>query len=305
MRIEQLRYLVAIADCGTITAAAKRLFVAQPSLSQAVALLEEELGFAVFQRSRGGSVPTASGKLVIEHARKVLEEINAIKNLADWTENELNATIAVGSVPSICTLLLPKVVAKYKKAYPNVKVKIIENGSAKTLAGLKSDALDIGVITMSAEDAEKEKSSGLLFLPLIKSELMAYVRYDNPLAAKEEVSYADIIEYPLILYSEEYELYRVITRGLSQCGIPANVLTSTKNPASIKQFILATDAIGFGPILSWKEDIYVTQGRIVPLRIKEQWISTFGIAFFKGKGMSKAAKAFKEVLECEMLALAQ
>ena len=116
MRLEQLYYIVEIADTGSFTASSERLFVSQPSISQSVNALEKELDVAIFKRSRSGAIPTEAGKLIIEHARAILNEINEIKSLSVQNDAELKGFLNVAAVPSMCYQILPCSIARFSSS---------------------------------------------------------------------------------------------------------------------------------------------------------------------------------------------
>ena len=98
MRLEQLKYIVTIAETGTFTEASTRLFVAQPSISEAVHSLEKELHTKIFVRYRTGAIPTAQGIKVIHHAQKILNEVEEIKDLTLANATNIEGEINIGTI---------------------------------------------------------------------------------------------------------------------------------------------------------------------------------------------------------------
>ena len=105
MRIEQLTYLIEIADSGSFMSAAERLHIAQPSISQAISALESELNVTLLTRTRTGTEPTQAGLIAINHARHVLEEIDRIKDIGKGKHTECSTVTIVSSVAPISTFL--------------------------------------------------------------------------------------------------------------------------------------------------------------------------------------------------------
>lgn len=147
MRLEQLRYIVEIADTGSFTAASERLFIAQPSISQAVKALEEELHITIFKRYRTGTIPTQEGGTILEHARNILKDIAEIEKLSQREYREITGSIAIGSIPTLSSLLLPAVSSSYKEVFPNVNIYFSESGSKKIVEKCLKGEIDIGLIS--------------------------------------------------------------------------------------------------------------------------------------------------------------
>ena len=193
MRLEQLYYIVEIADTGSFTASSERLFVSQPSISQSVNALEKELDVAIFKRSRSGAIPTEAGKLIIEHARAILNEINEIKSLSVQNDAELKGFLNVAAVPSMCYQILPCSIARFKAKYPNVHVRIWEGGSERIMGAVDKGDVDFGLVQRPDEGELAEKK--LSFKPCIFSRLYALVSQDSPLAGRKSITYQELLDW--------------------------------------------------------------------------------------------------------------
>ncbi|MBR3136131.1 MAG: LysR family transcriptional regulator [Clostridia bacterium] len=293
MRLEQLYYIVEIADTGSFTASSERLFVSQPSISQSVNALEKELDVTIFKRSRSGAIPTEAGKLIIEHARAILNEINEIKSLSVQNDAELKGFLNVAAVPSMCYQILPCSIARFKAKYPNVHVRIWEGGSERIMSALEKGDVDFGLVK-KPEDAYLRENK-LSFKPCIFSRLYALVSQDSPLAGRKSITYQELLDWQLVLYTSEYAIHHTIVSELEKYGTP-NILATVRNPQTIKRFVLQTNSVGFGPSISWDNDDDVHSGRIVPLLVEDSAPSQFGILYRKNSGPSVAGqKLMKEV----------
>ena len=132
MRLEQLRYIIEIADTGSFTSASERLFIAQPSLSQAVASLEKELNVTLFTRYRTGAVPTQIGLQIIAHARDVMRGIGEIEKLTASDCSKISTRITIGVIPTLSAYLLPQVIESYREKFPNVAIRIRDRGRKRS-----------------------------------------------------------------------------------------------------------------------------------------------------------------------------
>src|SRR5687768_8624165 len=127
MEIHQLEYLTAVADEGSISKAARRVGVAQPSLSQGVKKLEDELGHRLLDRLPRGVVPTEAGRQLLEHARRVLAEIADARRRIGDTPGHATGSLAVGAIPTVAPFLLPGVLRRFTRQCPDVKLLLVED----------------------------------------------------------------------------------------------------------------------------------------------------------------------------------
>jgi DNA-binding transcriptional LysR family regulator len=139
MELHQLRYVVAVAEEGSFTAAGQRELVAQPAVSAAVRTLERELGVQLFRRGRSGAQPTEAGVAVLAHARAALAAVAAARDVADEVTGLLRGRVAVGMVVG-CT---STVLADFAAAHPAVEVVLVEGSGADLLAALSTGRLDL------------------------------------------------------------------------------------------------------------------------------------------------------------------
>ncbi|MCD8084292.1 MAG: LysR family transcriptional regulator [Clostridiales bacterium] len=297
MRLEQLQYIVEIADTGSFTTASEHLFIAQPSISQAVSTLEKELNVTIFKRSRLGAEPTSIGSEIISHARKVLSETSEIRKLCSLDYSEIVDTITISTVPTLCSTILPKSISRYKKLFPNVTIKIHEDGSKKIRQEIRSGSADFGLVTRHSYIPYDDTET---FQPLFSGKLMAYVSAKSALAQYKVVRFEDICTYQVVLFGDTFTLSDYIMRQLEKFGTP-KILTSSRNPESVMAFVIDTDCVGFAPDVFLAKNIHVYNGDIVPLHIDDPEITQFGILTNPNRSISTA----NEMLMKEILIQAQ
>ena len=296
MRLEQLRYIIEIADTGSFTLASERLFIAQPSISQAVTALEKELNTTLFTRYRTGAVPTPLGLQVISHARDIMRSVGEIEKLTAGDNSEINTRITIGTIPTLSTVLLPKVISNFRKTFPNVVIRIREEGTEKILKDCQKGETSLGLVSLHGKNSFDD--SEFQFKHLLDGKLMAYVGAGSLLRKRKTITFRELLPFQLFLYGDEFSLHRYCLEQISQYGTP-NVLSTTHNPESIKRFVMQTEAVGFGPDLSLADDIYVKSGAIFPLEITDASRIQFGILTSRKRKPDVAVDAFiKELIAC-------
>src|SRR5216683_673921 len=148
MELHQLRYFVAVAEERHFTKAARGLRIAQPSVSRAIRVLEDELGTPLFHRMKGNVALTPAGEIFLPWARRVLVDVDGateeVRELADLRRGRL----AVGATPSLTITLLPPALAKFHDAFPGIHLVVHEAGSRDLVAELEQGALDVALVIM-------------------------------------------------------------------------------------------------------------------------------------------------------------
>lgn len=146
MNLLHWRLLVAVADAGNISRAAEEIGMTQSGASQAIAQLEAALGFPVFTRERRYVGVTALGGEVVEHARNMLSQLNAIRELADESRGLNRGRIRLASFPSVTSTLLPGLLRDFKRLHPGIEVVILEGSDEEVEEWLAADTVELGVV---------------------------------------------------------------------------------------------------------------------------------------------------------------
>ena len=152
MEMHQLRYVVAVARTGNFSRAAEQCHVAQPSLSQQIQKLEDELGERLFDRMKREAKLTAHGEVFLRRAVKILEEVDAAKREAADAQDLLRGTMAIGVQPTIAPYQLPEVMAKFAEEFPGVEIVVHEDTTARLLKLAHSYEVDFAVASQPIQD---------------------------------------------------------------------------------------------------------------------------------------------------------
>ncbi|PZA06327.1 MULTISPECIES: LysR family transcriptional regulator [unclassified Meiothermus] len=175
MTLEQLRYLVVLAEEGNFTQAAERLFLTQPALSVQIRRLEEELKTRLFDRNKRPLEPTEAGRAVVAQARRVLEEVEKIKLGVNGEAQLFQGPFRVGVIPTLAPYLLPRLLPRIIQQWPQLELSVREELTPDILRDLLEGRLDAGLIGTA------EKLPGLEGAPLFEEPFIAYVSCNHPL----------------------------------------------------------------------------------------------------------------------------
>ena len=196
MELHQLRYFLELSRELHFQKAAEKAHVTQPTLSQQIKKLEDELGLPLFERSPRNVRLTAAGKKFLPHVIEALERIeHGVSGLREEAD-EISGLIRIAAIPTIAPYLLPGVISKIKKSAPKLVLEIYEETTSVLVEHLKEAKFEIGVLSLPIQD------SGIVCRPLGKEPFYLAVSKDHPLAKRKTVSRSDIVKEKLLILQE-------------------------------------------------------------------------------------------------------
>ena len=196
MELQQLRYLLAVAKTGNFSRAAEQCHVSQPSLSQQIAKLEDELGERLFSRLKRSAVLTSAGEALVQRAGRILSEVDAARrDVADAAE-QVRGKVSVGVLPTIAPYLLPRVLALTAKECPAMEVRIHEATTEQLLASAAACEIDLAILSLPIADGRFVREA------LFDEELLLAVPPRHRLTKKPRVRLSDLESERFILLEE-------------------------------------------------------------------------------------------------------
>lgn len=193
MTLTELRYIVALARERHFGRAAERCFVSQPTLSVAVRKLEDELGVAIFERHRGEVRPTPVGERVIDQARRVLSEAQAVEDIAREGRDELDGPLRLGAIYTVGPYLLPHLIPELRRNAPHMPLVIEENFTAELARQLQQNELDTVIV------AEPFEEPGVTTTPLYDEPFVVVMPQAHPWARRTHIATNDLAGEKLLL----------------------------------------------------------------------------------------------------------
>lgn len=211
MDLRQLTTLVAIADHGSFSAAARAMYTVQSNVSGHIARLERELGVTLVDRQRGGL--TDEGTLVVDRARRVIHELDDIAAEMASRGDEVRGDARIGFIGTTARWILPQLLAHMERAHPGVHIVIHEGNTTNLIPRLISQHLDGALTHLPVDDPE------LAVEPLFVEDLVLLAHGGHPLAKCDEISLAELAQQPLLLPPTGTALRRVLDRAASSADV--------------------------------------------------------------------------------------
>jgi len=158
MELHQLRYFCAVAETGSFSRAAEQSHISQPSLSQQIMKLEEELGARLFDRLGRSVRLTELGKTFLPRARAVLRELEAAKGDVVERKDFVGGPVTVGVIPTVGPYFLPRVLTSFSRKFPQVRFTVIEEITPVLLDRLRGGAIDAAIFALSPRTGDFQAS---------------------------------------------------------------------------------------------------------------------------------------------------
>jgi hypothetical protein len=156
MELHQLRYVCAVAETGSFSRAAERCQIAQPSLSQQVLKLEEELGAKLFDRLGRGIRVTESGRAFLPHARAILDQVDIARASVASNNADVRGSVTLGAIPTIAPYMIPRYTAAFTKRFPDARLRIVEETTPVLIEGLRDLSIDFALLALPLRHKDLE-----------------------------------------------------------------------------------------------------------------------------------------------------
>jgi LysR family hydrogen peroxide-inducible transcriptional activator len=196
MEFNQLRYLLAVAKNGSFSRAAIDCYVSQPALSEQIQKLEHEVGKVLFDRRHRKIVPTAEGKVLIEQANRILEQVKEAKLQVQGSNGTASGTVTIGILPTIAPYFVPQILKTFSKACPLVQIMVHEDLTAHLLHMVDAGELDFGIASLPIKENSFEIER------LFTEELLLALPARHRLAKKPSIRVEDLSSEGFILMKE-------------------------------------------------------------------------------------------------------
>ncbi|SFP76432.1 transcriptional regulator, LysR family [Bradyrhizobium sp. Ghvi] len=233
----QLKCFLVISESGSVTGAAERLDIAQPSLSQMLLRLEEELGSKLFQRTSRGVVLTEAGQVFREHARNIISDIERARDEIKAEDSYVRSEVTIGLPSSFATLIGAPLIAAAAQETPRVQLRLIEAMSGHIREWLTKGDLDVGVL-YGIQD-----SRHLLLEQVAVEELFlvgppnAFKHCDRHGFADDAVDLSAVDAFPLIVPTGQHGLRRFVDERARSSQLKLNIQHEINSLTVIKNLV--------------------------------------------------------------------
>src|ERR1700691_69471 len=284
MEVHQLRYVCAIADTGNFSRAAKRCKIAQPSLSQQVLKLEEELGTKLFDRLGRSIRLTEAGRAFIPRARAILEQMEAARSRAGDQNTDLRGSVAVGVIPTVAPYLIPSYAARFAKRYPDAKLRIVEDTTLVLIEGLRDLSIDVAILALPLRHKELE------LFPIRTEPLFAALSRDHPRASAKSLALKDLRGESFVMLRDGHCFRDLSIDTCTRARVTPHIAFESGQFSSLLGMVAAGVGVSLVPEMAIDRNVACRYVRISDAKA----VRTIAAARLKGRSFSRVQEAFVE-----------
>jgi LysR family transcriptional regulator, hydrogen peroxide-inducible genes activator len=282
MELHQLRYVCAIAETGSFSRAAERCQVAQPSLSQQVIKLEEDLGAKLFDRLGRCIRLTEAGRAFMPHARSILDQMEAARSSVADKNADVRGSVAVGAIPTIAPYLMPRYTAAFAKNYPDAKVRIVEETTPILVESLRDLSIDLAILALPLRHKDLE------LLPIRTEPLFAVLPKDHSRATAESLALKDLRGESFVMLRDGHCFRDLSIATCTHARITPNIAFESGQFSSLFGMVAAGVGISLAPEMAIDRNAGCRYVRLSDPRATR----TIVVAALRGRSFNRVQQAF-------------
>ena len=257
------RTFLAVADAGSVTEAARRLFVSQPAVSAEIASLEASLGVRLFARTRRGVHLTEAGEVLIGYVRSAFSLLDTGREKLRELAGLESGTLRIGASDMTLRFFLLDYIAVFRERYPNVRLTVTNAPTPRTLEALRDGAIDFGVVSGPLAPGSEE----LLLTPLRPVQDIFIAAPGHPLAQRQSITREELAAHPMIMLEGQTSTTRAYVSSWLGEGFPPPAIELATSDLLLS---FARRGIGISSIVEDFAADALAAGEVVRLDLAEE-----------------------------------
>lgn len=291
MTLKQLRYLIAIAEAGSFSAAARRAYIAQPALSRQIGLLESELSMQLLERQHDGVALTDAGRRLYEVARSVVQKLDSVKDELASTRGDPKGHVYISIPATASALLLPAIIAQAAEKFPNVALTVWDGLTREGGQAIELGKVDFGVVP-NAEELDHVMAEPIFTEDLYWVGESADTQESSPITLVEAGATR------LVMAPRALHLRRRIEQAAMEAGVALNVIYEQQSAPGIASLVRSGLA---ATICNWPPLDELYESTAARLIVEPRITRTVSIAYSVHKPLSFAASCMRDLVRSILL----
>lgn len=288
MNLNQLHYFKILARLEHYTKAAEELQISQPTLSQAIASLEGELGIKLFEKQGRNIVLAKNGRAYLKHVEAALEELNAGRLAVEKFNSAENGHVNIAFITNVGAFFVPQLITGFLSSSltSEISFSCCEGNTNDLLKGLKEERYDMVICS------KKDDESGLDFTPIIAQSLVVLVPIGHKLAENRSLTLKEMSQYPLILHIPDSGMRTIENRLFRNAGITPKISCEVEMDRTIAGLVAANLGVA---VVSDVHDIEQFNLKSIPLT-EPYFIRYLYLVTVRNRRLSNASELFKKYI---------
>lgn len=243
MRLEQLQAFLAVAETGSFQKAAQKCGVTQSAISRQIQALEAELETTLFHRAAQAKL-TVAGDRLLPRAKKICQEWqNAVQDVADLVAGK-QPELCVAAIHSICSSHLPPILQQFCRDYPEVQLRVTALGSDRSLKVLKDGLVDLAIVM---NNRFLTTSPEMVVQVLYEEPIRVLMAVEHPLARFEVIPWADLAQYPQVVFKDGYGMQRIVQEQFERRGATLKAVLELNTPDAFRGVVRQGELVALLP----------------------------------------------------------
>lgn len=212
MDVVQLKTLIHVAELGSLSKASDRLHIAQPALSRQIRQLEKELGVYLFDRHGRGMIITEAGSGVLQHATRIMDELEAIRSSVSAAQGSFRGAVAIGTTPTIAEIMTVRLVKRIREENPDLSIRFSSAFSGYLLDWIQRGELELAI------SYDLEPLHTLRIVPVMMENLVLVGPPGANLKMDQAINFSTLAHEPMVLPSQRHGLRKIMDRCAADVG---------------------------------------------------------------------------------------
>ncbi|AXM98027.1 LysR family transcriptional regulator [Pseudomonas plecoglossicida] len=295
MTLKQLRYLIAIAEAGSFSSAARRAYIAQPALSRQINLLESELELQLLERVHDGVNLTDAGRRLYEIARSVIQTIDSVKDELESTKGNPKGRVAIAIPVTASALLLPLIITRAKEKFPSIELTVRDGLSQEGGEAIELGSVDFGLVP-NAEELEH------VHVEPVFTEELYWLSVQAANYANDSITLAQALSAPLVMAPRaSSHLRRRVEQAAVETGLELKIQYEQQTAQGVSSLVRSGLAATIGNWPAVEENPQKMARRIVEPSVRR----TLSIAYSTHKPLSFPASCIRDLVRALLIEVVQ
>ena len=290
MDLGQLEAFIEVASHRSFSRAADSLGLTQPSVTARIQALERDMAETLFERNGRGVGLTDVGVSFLPHAKRVLKAVQDGRDAVESLRRLELGTLRLGAAPTVSTYVLPELLKEFRSRYPGLEVSVRTDYSDQIVQMVASDEVQVGLErTISHPDVTT--------VPLYRDEVVMVASAGHPFAERGVATTEELARERLIMFNRGSSYYALVYNALREAGVPVSPAMELDNMEATKKMVEEGLGIAFLPRAAIDREL--ERGELRQIHVGGMTMPQREIALIyrRGRPLSRAARAFVEVLE--------
>ncbi|WP_317368176.1 LysR family transcriptional regulator [uncultured Tyzzerella sp.] len=284
MTIRHLKIFISVVDYKTMSNAAKKLFISQPSVSQAIREIEEYYNIMLFERLSQKLYLTKDGENLLKYSRYIVSTFDSMEK--EFKNKHSNIYIKIGGSLTFGTYILPNIMEKFEAKYTNVDSKIIVDNTKQIEEKIINNELDIGIVEGETQNTDIVK------LPILKDRLVIVCSINHELAKKENVTLKDLYGKAMIAREDGSKERSQFQRFLNQNNIKVDCKWNCTSVETIKNALKKGQGFAVLSIMAVKDEIERNELKAIEVEQIENLSRDLCLIYHKNKFLNEEINYF-------------